>query len=109
MDRLLNDWHRTAAKLAESGYKVDVTIDDTTITEARRFLDEWIKIMNPLYMAVSLPDDFKFPANDARDKIIREIVFPIAREHKLPFNVMIGVRRNVNPALACGRRWCWTC
>jgi hypothetical protein len=30
---------------------------------------------------------------------MREVVLPIAREHKLPFAVMVGVRRRVNPAL----------
>jgi hypothetical protein len=55
--------------------------------------------MNPLYMAVSLPDDFKFPTGDTRNRIINEIVLPTAREHNLPFAMMIGVRRGVNPAL----------
>ena len=58
--------------------------------------------MNPVYMAVSLPDDFKFPDDDARDRVIREVALPTAREHKLPFALMIGVRRGVNPALRAG-------
>jgi len=70
-----------------------------TCDEARRFLDKWIARMNPLYMAVSLADDFEFPASDARNQIIREVVLPTAREHNLPFAMMIGVRRGVNPAL----------
>jgi hypothetical protein len=55
--------------------------------------------MRPLYMAVSLPDDFQYPAADARDRVIREVVLPTAREHGLSFALMIGVRRDVNPAL----------
>lgn len=99
MDRLLNDWEHTAAKLTTQGYRVDPELSGETTSEVRRFLDKWITRMQPLYMAVSLPDDFKFPAQDARDRVIREVVLPVAREHKLPFAVMVGVRRRVNPAL----------
>lgn len=99
MDRLLNDWQNAAMKLASLGYDIDESINDKTKTGLRRFLDKWIDCVKPLYMAVSLPDDFKFPDNDARDKLIREVVLPTAREHKLPFTMMMGVRRGVNPAL----------
>jgi hypothetical protein len=70
-----------------------------TAGEVRRFLDAWIERMRPLYMAVSLPDDFRYPAGDARDRIIREIVLPTARAHGLSFALMVGVRRGVNVAL----------
>ncbi|HEX8888610.1 MAG TPA: hypothetical protein VF779_05515, partial [Pyrinomonadaceae bacterium] len=100
MDGLLNDWTNTAAKLAHSGYRVeDGGLSSKTVAEVRRFLDKWIERMRPLYMAVSLPDDFVFPDVDARDGIMREVVLPTAREHKLPFAMMIGVRRSVNPSL----------
>jgi hypothetical protein len=99
MDRVLNDWEHTAARLAALGYNVDAGFGGATTCEVRRFLDHWIERMHPLYMAVSLPDDFNYPATDARDRVIREVVLPIAREHKLPFALMVGVRRRVNPAL----------
>jgi hypothetical protein len=70
-----------------------------TVKEARRFLDAWVERMQPLYMAVSLPDDFGYPAEGVRDRLIREVVLPTARGHDLPFALMIGVRRGVNPAL----------
>ena len=70
-----------------------------TILEIRRYLDKCIERMRPLYMAVSLPDDFRYPAGDVRNRMINEIVLPTAREHRLPFALMIGVRRGVNPAL----------
>jgi hypothetical protein len=69
------------------------------VGDVRRFLDKWVARLRPVYMAVSLPADFKFPDSDARDRLIREVVLPTAREHKLAFAVMIGVRRGVNPAL----------
>ena len=99
IDPLLNDWHNTAAKLSSMGYRVDVGMQRGTEAEVRRFLDRWIERMRPVYIVVSLPDDFRFPAEDARDWLIREVVLPTARQHGLPFGVMVGVRRGVNPAL----------
>ena len=99
MDRLLNDWENISAKLKELGYKVDAKLDGESASEVRRFLDAWIERMSPVYMAVSLPDDFLYPHNDVRDRVIREVVLPTAREHRLPFAMMIGVRRRVNSAL----------
>ena len=99
MDGLLNDWERSASALAARGYEVDRGLFGKTPSEVRRFLDVWIERMRPLYMAVSLPDDFDYPAEDARSRIIREVVLPTAREHGLSFALMIGVRRGVNPAL----------
>ena len=94
MDRLLNDWKWAAEKLS-----VDEQFGGQTFAKIRKFLDKWIDRMKPLYMAVSLPDDFSYFADDARNRLIREVVLPIARDHKLPFALMIGVRRHVNPAL----------
>ena len=99
MDRLLNDWETSAAELAARGYRVDAEFGGATAAEVRRFLDLWIERMRPLYMAVSLPDDFKYPDREARDRVIREVVLPVAREHRLPFAIMVGVRRGVNPQL----------
>jgi hypothetical protein len=99
MDGLLNDWKGSAAALEARGYEVDRGVSGKTAGEVRRFLDGWIGRMRPLYMAVSLPDDFEYPAEDARDRVIREVVLPTAREHDLPFALMVGVRRGVNPAL----------
>lgn len=99
MDRLLNDWSNTAAKLGGLGYGVDVSFGGGTASEVRRFLGAWVARMRPLYMAVSLPDSFSYPTADVRSRLIREVVLPTAREHDLPFTLMIGVRRGVNPAL----------
>lgn len=99
MDRLLNGWKNSAERLSALNYRVDPKMGGKTVKEVRRFLDEWIETMRPLYMAVSLPDDFEFPTGDMRSRIINEIVLPTAREYNLPFALMIGVRRNVNPAL----------
>lgn len=99
MDGLLNDWERSSSALAARGYEVDEGMSGGTAEEVRRFLDVWIERMRPLYMAVSLPDDFEYPAEGPRDTLIREVVLPTAREHNLSFALMVGVRRGVNPAL----------
>ncbi len=70
-----------------------------TITSLRHSLDEWIARMNPVYMGVSLPADFSFPADDTRDRLLREVVLPTAKEHGLAITLMVGVRRRVNPNL----------
>jgi hypothetical protein len=99
MDRLLNDWEKSAAELAGQGYRVDAAFGGAAVGEVRRFLDSWVERMGPLYMAVSLPDSFNYPSADARSRLIREVVLPTAREHNLPLALMVGVRRGVNPAL----------
>jgi hypothetical protein len=70
-----------------------------TTASLRDYLDEWIARMNPVYMGVSLPADFKFPADDTRDQLLREVVLPTAKEHGLALTLMVGVRRRVNPQL----------
>ena len=74
-------------------------LQSASIPELRGLLDGWIKRISPVYMAVSLPPDFKFPADDSRDRLLREVVLPTAKEHHLPMTLMVGVRRGVNPVL----------
>ena len=70
-----------------------------TAADARQLLEAWARRMKPVYMAVSLPDSFVFPAPDARTTLLREAVLPVCRELGIPLSLMIGVRRRVNPAL----------
>jgi hypothetical protein len=70
-----------------------------TARDARTLLETWSRRMKPVYMAVSLPDSFTFPARDTRTMLLREAVLPVCRELGLPISLMIGVRRGVNPAL----------
>jgi hypothetical protein len=71
----------------------------STITRVRAFLDDWIQRRNPVYMALSLPPDFNFPSEDARDRLLRKVILPAAKEHRLALTLMVGVRRGVNPQL----------
>ena len=71
----------------------------STIMRVRALLDNWIQRRNPVYMALSLPPDFNFPSEDARDRLLRELILPTAKEHRLALTLMVGVRRGVNPQL----------
>jgi hypothetical protein len=99
LDCLLNNSNTALRLLSKWGYKVNVDIDERTIKQVSDFLEEWIQRINPVYVAVSLPPSFKFPDVSARGKIIEECVLPICRKYNIPFAMMIGVRRLVNPAL----------
>jgi hypothetical protein len=103
LDRLLNDWSRTAPALSRRGVLVNPDLDATTITTLRLFLQQCIQRIKPLYLAVSLPADFKFPSDDVhadiRDRLLREVVLPTAKEQGLVLTMMVGVRRRVNPGL----------
>ena len=67
--------------------------------EVRRFLGKWAARMRPVYMALSLPDTFQYPADDARTCLLAEAVIPACRDLNIPLSLMIGVRRQVNPVI----------
>lgn len=99
IDPLLNGWDQAVPRLREWGYEVSTDLGARDIEEVRRFLREWTGRMKPRYMAVSLPPSFRFPEDSPRGKLIEQAVLPVAREADIPFALMIGVRRNVNPGL----------
>ncbi len=99
LDRILNGWTEAAPLVNKQGYEVSANLDAPSIGETRRFLDDWIARMKPLYLGVSLPDDFTFPEDSPRGKLIKEAVLPTCKAHNISLALMIGVRRRVNPAL----------
>jgi hypothetical protein len=105
IDPMLRDWPSAAKSLSKWGYKVANAIDDSTIEESRRFLRDWIKRVKAIYVAVSLPPDWRYPARQgdtigaAGQRILEEVVLPVCAELNLPFAMMIGSRRWANPAL----------
>jgi hypothetical protein len=99
LDRILWGWPKHWQQLASQGYAVDEKATGKSIAEIRRFLADWQKRMRPLYMAVSLTDEFRYPDESITSKILGEAVLPSCRELGLPMSLMIGVRRQVNPAL----------
>jgi len=99
LDRILWGWPKHWQQLASQGYAVDEKATGKSIAEIRRFLADWQKRMLPLYMAVSLTDEFRYPDESVASRILGEAVLPSCRELGLPMSLMIGVRRQVNPAL----------
>jgi hypothetical protein len=99
IDPLLLDWKKTSKTLASWGYKVSATLNAKTIAEVRRFLEDWTKRIDARYLMVSLMPDFQFPAKDECARLIAETVLPHCRERGLPFALMLGVKRQVNPQL----------
>lgn len=99
LDKILRGWPAHWKKLAEQGYGVDERASAKSISEVRRFLSDWYQRMHPVYMAVSLPDTFQYPADSIGNRLLTEAVLPSCRELELPLSLMIGVRLQVNPAL----------
>jgi hypothetical protein len=99
MDPVLNGWEGAHAVMSAAGFKTSLDLTPPTAAEARRFLDVWIARLHPVYLAVSLPFTFTYPDDSLRTRLIREVVLPTCREHNIPFALMIGVSRQVNPAL----------
>ena len=99
VDALLNNWPYAVRELRKQGYAAEEAWSEETKAETRRFLKEWIVRMDALYLAVSMPGDFVYPAEHHRSAMIDEVMIPVCREHNLPFALMIGVRRQSNPSL----------
>lgn len=99
VDSLLNDWPYAVKELKALGYAVEEAWTEQTKAEVRKFLTDWIVRMDALYLAVSMPGDFLYPADDHRNRMIDEVMIPVCQAQQIPFALMIGVRRRVNPQL----------
>lgn len=101
MDVLINNYQETAYEhLLALGYDVALGLStEKTYKEVRRFLETWIQRMNPKYMAVSLPPDFQYPDDGSLGRLFDNCILPVSRAFNVPFALMIGVKRAVNPQL----------
>jgi len=104
IDPLIRAWPTAAARLGEWGFKVAEEITTSAIEEVRRFLREWIDRQKAIYLAVSLPPEFRYPAGSnpvemAGQTILEKAILPVCAERGLPFAMMIGSRLRVNPEL----------
>ncbi len=98
-DTLLLDVSATCQKLKEWGYDVTRGYSSQTVAEVRRFLNDWCDRVNAIYCAVSLPPEFKYPDGGWCSSMLKECVLPVCEERNIPFAMMIGSRRGVNPDL----------
>ncbi|MDA8276576.1 MAG: glucuronate isomerase [Actinomycetota bacterium] len=104
LDPILNDCPNTASKLRARGYEVDsdITCEKSrgeTVTELSRFITAWIKRIDPVYLAASLPSSFSYPNQESRTIILDEVILPIARKFNLTVAIMAGTKRQINPDL----------
>ncbi len=98
-DALVVDWPSAAPRLRDWGYSVDADPSRKSIDEVRRMLDEWIQRMAPVYCAMSLPPEWRYPSEGPGNLLLTEAILPVCAEHGLPLALMIGVTRGVNPML----------
>ena len=99
IDPIVNDWTGGVSKLNELGYDISSDQTEADLKEVRRYFDDWIKRMRARYLAISLPDDFAYPDDSPRTRLLNEAVLPTCQTHGIPFAMMIGVRRRINPRL----------
>jgi len=99
IDPLLLNWDKAGPKLVRLGYKVKPELGAKTFSEIRRFLADWADRISPEFVMVSLPPDIVYPDKTISSQLIEKAVLPHCREFDLPFAVMPGVRRAVNPDL----------
>jgi hypothetical protein len=99
IDPVLVGWPKVSETLSSFGYKTSPDLGATTMAEVRRFLNEWIDRMKAIYVACSLTPDWRYPDDSPTTRVINEAILPVCRERNIPFAVMIGVQRRVNPQL----------
>ena len=99
VDGLINAWSVSWRQFKDDGYEVQEDLGGRTLSEFRRFLSEWIERMDAVYVAASMEPSFAYPEDSARGCLIAECVLPVCRERNIPFALMIGVKRQVNPQL----------
>jgi hypothetical protein len=99
IDGLLNDWNVAMPRLKAAGYKVSARMDQAVCDEVRRFLADQADRMHPVYLAASLPPDFAYPEMSERGMLLDAAILPFARERGIPFAMMIGVKKLINPPL----------
>jgi hypothetical protein len=99
IDPLVLDWPNTAALLQAQGYRVSKTLTPGTISGIRKFLADWTKLMSPRYLMISLPPTFHYTKSSMAKQIIDRCILPHCLENDLPFAMMPGVIRQINPTL----------
>lgn len=101
IDPLLRDWPGACQWLTKWGYNANADFSGSTVDQVRRFLGDWIDRMKAIYLAMSLPPEFRYPdpSNPSGDRFIRDCLMPVCADRGLPWAMMIGSRLRVNPAL----------
>ncbi|MEW6161522.1 MAG: glucuronate isomerase, partial [Verrucomicrobiota bacterium] len=99
IDPLLLHWPQTAAQLRAWGYETSLDLNKKCLAEVRKFLADWSRRMDAQYLMVSLPPDFEYPSPSEAAQLIKKVVLPHCADSGLPFAMMPGVKRALNPEL----------
>ncbi|PSR36119.1 MAG: glucuronate isomerase [Sulfobacillus thermosulfidooxidans] len=99
LDTLLNQLEDSLFRLREQGYDVTSKMTATTVRELWRLLDDWNTRYLPVYVALSVSDAFVYPACDWQGQFVEKVLLPWCQEHRMPWALMMGVERGINPAL----------
>ena len=100
MDDFFFKLQESFLSLRQMGYAVDLKFSSSSEKEFTRFLNETASQANPYYFAISLSSD-QLEALLSNPWFIQGVL-PWLAEKKLPLALMLGVRRQVNPALGLG-------
>jgi len=98
IDPMVVEWQTTWQRLREWGYETDSDLTGRSVEEARRFLRDWLDRTKAVYIAVSLPPTFRYPG-ESDQSVLDRVILPVCEERGIPFAMMIGSRRAVNPDL----------
>jgi hypothetical protein len=99
IDPLLLDWPQTSVVLRAEGYVNGPDLSQKNLSGIRRFLSHWTRRLEAKYLMVSLPPNFAFPDGGPCATLIEQAVLPHCRDFGLPFALMMGVKRGINPLL----------
>jgi hypothetical protein len=109
IDPMLRAWSKAAEKLNGWGFGAgdERTLTDENVEEARRFLREWLERQQAIYVALSLPPEWRYGVEagsqkaEARmgEEVLERVILPVLEERGMPFAMMIGSVLKVNPAL----------
>jgi hypothetical protein len=99
VDALVLDWKNTTRRLAQWGYATTPALTARSLAGARRFLADWARRMDAQYCMVSFPPTFEFPGKTEPAQVVEQIIMPFCAEFGIPFALMPGVKRGVNPQL----------
>ena len=102
IDTLIIDWPAACETISAAGYEITSQANEENFSAARKFLLDWAKRIDPVYLAASLGPDFAWPADNTSSAVVEHVVVPVAMELGIPLAMMIGVRKQVNPALGDG-------
>ena len=99
IDPLILSWGSAVTFLRQHGYDLTTDRTEKNAAEVRRFLADWTRKIGSRYCMVSLPPEFRYPADTDTNWLLDHAVLPHCREFNQPFALMMGVRRAVNPLL----------